>query len=780
VLRALLPALALSVGLASTAAANTVLHVDAARGSDTGGCQLAPCRTLSYAISQAEAVPDLVTIQAAAGTYSGDLGLGAADSGLAIIGAGSGTSASTSTIITGVDGNPTIATTSAGTASSLSLSHLRIVNPPSDSSSVIAAGETDLGLSDVAIDVQGTAGAITSSGDTSVSSGSITLESAGSGAAIVDSGRVTLTGTPIAVAGNASAVSGTGPISLTDSPVTLTNAAAGAPAISAAAAPVALEHSSIDVKGTGAAVVTTGGAASLADLTISLENPLSTTSALQLSGLGSSISHVTLGGSWNGAALTDTGSLDIADSSLGSSPTSSSSIASLHDGSATGLGSRITIVRSTLRDATTAAPAVSASNVNVIADSSELLGGVQALDFSVSGGVTRALTLASSTVDAGGLGTRNAAPIQSLSASADNTAGSMALVNVEGSILVEPPAATRAGAAGAATVNCTYSEVPGSAQAASPTLGAINCGAGSNGNTSTSSLGAIFAKPGPPYALNPSWNGVDSVPSSSISLPAPLADSSTDMLGNPRVLNGAGDCTAAIRDRGALELTGHGGVVPEPLIGGPLTVYAHRAATFSGSAPNIRAGAPLSFTWSSSDQGSGSGARFTHTFATPGKFSISLVAHGTTSCTGTTSATFTIHGADRISGFSVAPRSFKAAGSGRTVTPANQLPGGTIVSYRGTEAAQSRFAIQAPRAGRKQGASCRRPSPANRRGRRCTLYATVGTFMHTDAAAGPIRFRFTGRIRGHKLARRTYRLQVTPSNPAGKGRTITATFAIRG
>jgi hypothetical protein len=756
-----------------------VLHVDATRGSDTGNCELTACKTLAYAIGQGRAVPDLVTVQAAAGTYSGDLSLGPADSGLTITGSGSGTSAATSTIITGVAGSPTIATATAGTASSLSLSHLRIVNPPTDGNPAIAAGQTDVGASDVAIDVQGPAGAITSAGETSISSGSIALDSAASGAGIVDSGRVTLTGTPITVGGDAGAVAGTGPISLSDSPVTLANATGSAPAISGAAAPVMLQRSSIDVRGTGAALVTTGGAASLSDLTVTLLNPSSTASALQLSGLGSSIADVVVGGAWSGPALTDTGSVDISDSSLTSGATSGSGSVVLQDGSASGLGNRVSVRRSTLRAGATGVPAVSATNVNVIADSSELLGGGSAVQFSVSGGVTRALTLVSSTVDAGGLGSRDGAPIQSLSATTDNTAGSLALVNAEGSILIEPPAATRAGTAASAIVNCTYTEVPATTQAATATLGSINCAAGSNGNTSTSSLGSIFASPGPPYSLNPPWNGVDSVPASAVSLPPPVSVSATDLLGNPRVLNGAGNCTSAVRDKGAVELTGHGGVVPEPLISGPATVYAHRAATFSGSAPNIRRGTPVSFTWVSSDHAAGAGAQFTHRFPGAGKFTLSLVAGGFPGCTGGSSSALTVHGADRISGLDLAPRLFAAASSGRTVTAANQLPGGTIVSYRGTEAAKTKFSVLLPRAGRRQGRACRPPSPANRSGRHCTRYATIGTFTHTDAA-GLIAFRFTGRIRGHKLARRDYRLQATPSNPAGKGRSLSAKFTISG
>src|SRR6266516_4626154 len=97
-LRVSLLTAAFGAAWASNAAANTVLHVDAARGADTGNCQLTACRTLAYAIDQGRSVPDVVTVQAAAGSYNGDLNLGAGDSGLTITGAGSATNPATSTI----------------------------------------------------------------------------------------------------------------------------------------------------------------------------------------------------------------------------------------------------------------------------------------------------------------------------------------------------------------------------------------------------------------------------------------------------------------------------------------------------------------------------------------------------------------------------------------------------------------------------------------------------------------------------------------------------------
>ena len=135
-------------------------------------------------------------------------------------------------------------------------------------------------------------------------------------------------------------------------------------------------------------------------------------------------------------------------------------------------------------------------NVNLALDSSEVLGGGPAVLYRVAGppGVGRVLTLASSTIDAGTLGTRDL--VNSVRASTDNTAGNAAIINAEGSILVEAPAATTGDATLAtAAVNCFQSEVPDTTQVASGTNGAINCATGTSGNTFTAALGLDLRRP---------------------------------------------------------------------------------------------------------------------------------------------------------------------------------------------------------------------------------------------------------------------------------------------
>jgi hypothetical protein len=78
-----------------------------------------------------------------------------------------------------------------------------------------------------------------------------------------------------------------------------------------------------------------------------------------------------------------------------------------------------------------------------------------------------------------------------------------------------------------------------------------------------------------------------------------------------------------------------------------------------------------------------------------------------------------------------------------------------------------------------RGRSCTKPSHTNRKGKRCTLYVTIGSFTHVDTA-GANSVRFSGRLQGRRLAKGDYRLQATPSDAAGKGLPVHAEFKIDG
>jgi hypothetical protein len=130
----------------------------------------------------------------------------------------------------------------------------------------------------------------------------------------------------------------------------------------------------------------------------------------------------------------------------------------------------------------------------------------------------------------------------------------------------------------------------------------------------------------------------------------------------------------------------------------------------------------------------------------------------------------------RLRALRISPSAFRAASRGGSVTSAKKA--GAVVSYTDTQAATTTFTVQRPAAGRRQGHACRKPSARNRHGKRCTRYLRVGSFTHADAAGGN-RFRFTGRVRGHKLGPGRYRLRGIPDNAAGAGPAAAKAFRIK-
>ena len=121
----------------------------------------------------------------------------------------------------------------------------------------------------------------------------------------------------------------------------------------------------------------------------------------------------------------------------------------------------------------------------------------------------------------------------------------------------------------------------------------------------------------------------------------------------------------------------------------------------------------------------------------------------------------------------------------RTVFPAAARGGsiarttGTTVRYRLSTAARVRFTVERAAPGRRVGRRCVHPTRANRPRPRCTRYVLLrGSFLHSGRA-DQNSFRFTGRLRGRKLALGRYRLVATPLAADGRrGRSIRVGFRI--
>ena len=530
----------LTMAVGASAASASTFFVNGATGSDTNPCTsaAAPCKTIGAAVTMSQLVLGNATIEVAAGTYKENLDLdNPADNGITINGISGETSG---TVIEGAGTEPTFKFESPGSVAVLS--NLRLVSSAAQTAPDIeSAGE--LTLNNVAVDVRsaGNYGGIEAEevGSLTINGGSVTMESGNEGTAIEDDAV---------------------PLSLNGVGLTVANGAKGT-ALEAGLAPVSLSNVTIDLgnTATNAAIETEfPSPLSVNGLTISMANPSDSDPAVEQELGSGTYDHLQVGGAWTGPALESEGSTTtvIRDSRLtttGAEP----AVAAVESGEASGL----LFQRSIASVPPTAPYAVFVVNGNATLDSSEVLGGQDALALEQSASKQRTLTIAGSTIDAGVLGERDASGVHGVAVESAGTA-SVADVNIEGSIVLEPQMAN-AGPGDTANISCTYSDVPNQTQAAAGIEGAINCANGTSGDATTEPLTSLFSVPVTNYTLLPGSSAIDSVPASAISLPFGITPSTTDLAGNPRVVDGNGDC-AAVQDKGAFELQGHSAPCPAP------------------------------------------------------------------------------------------------------------------------------------------------------------------------------------------------------------------------
>ncbi len=116
-----------------------------------------------------------------------------------------------------------------------------------------------------------------------------------------------------------------------------------------------------------------------------------------------------------------------------------------------------------------------------------------------------------------------------------------------------------------------------------------------------------------------------------------------------------------------------------------------------------------------------------------------------------------------ISGLTVSPAAFRAASRGAAIAR-RRASTGTTVSYNDSQAGIAAFTVLRQQSGivrAKRG--CVKPPRATHkaRGKHCTRYLRLGSFIHIDRS-GPNRFRFTGRMAGRALRPGRYLLQASP------------------
>jgi hypothetical protein len=717
---------------AGTASAATFYVNQRGSSSTCSGRGALACETVNEAVAQAEKEtgPNTIEIESGLlpeeGVYKESVTLANLPNlkGLTIDGAEAGI------VIEGSEGKPGLSTSVHGgvTLSNLTVKASKAGVTPH---SALADKGSVLALDNVLVDNESKLGnngiEAEKSGSVSMNGGGVTMENGASGYGVrAIETPLALNGVTILTAktGEAGGVgSERGSLSMTNSNVFVeTELKALDEGIFAFKDGVSLQNVSLRQMAPEApSLVLDSSPAAVNGLSVEMLNPTNIFPAVESGHEGNesaTFAHLQVSGTWAGSALGwGRSDLTLSDSRL---VTAGPNDPVVTYGELSPVSRGLLIQRSILQAAPNAPEVLFTGETNVTVDSSEILGGTVGTVFEDHFGGAYTFTLAGSTLDAGAAGIAGDAPgVSGIEAVAKGTAGAALNVSVQGSIVLEKQVAS-AGTGGQANIGCAYSATPSQAEASGG--GAINCAAGAGGNTDVNPLSTLFPEPfsGSDYNLSPSSSAVSSVPPGAISLPFGLNPSATDLAGNPRSGDGVDACFTA-QDKGALELQGH---------------------LVSCSLPQLPGPAP--------GPGPGPSKPF----------------------------------AGVISALSISPKAFAAAPSGATISlaAASKKKGkkyGATISYRDSQIATTTFTVLREESGRTQGKSCKKPSKSNRHGKRCTLYAPIGTFSHSDLA-GANSLHFSGRLNGRKLAKGRYRLSAVAHNSAGAGPVATREFKITG
>lgn len=770
-----LSAAVLTAALAGAApAAAATLFVSTGGTDASNDCQApgAPCLTIDHAIAAAEATSGPATIDLAPGTYSETVtATNPADFGLTVAGTGADPG---STVIQGPGGasTETIQVGGGVVLGSLTLSNLSVENPsPNTQPAIVGTGDVTLDGVDVTLgNAASSARAIQDQlGTLTLNGSSLTVD--GTGAGLDVTGALALDDSTVALAGGGSAVAvdaNQGSATITGSTITSDS---GSEAVFSSGSPLTIASSTVAADGTGGDVVAQTGSLTATDDTFSMTDSASSAPAVEAVIGSLDMTGSTVDGSWHGEGVEIQGGGGTIIGSTVDTDTAGSNAPAVFAAGETPTAALL-LARSTLEAGPTAGPgAVLVQDSDLVTDSSLILGGTDGVFFSGLENKSNTATIASTTVDAGVPGLGAESGVNGVAALGEN--GHTATVLVNGSILTQAPLATVT-TGGTSSVTCTDSDVPSTTQAASSTLGQIACAPGQNGDTATASLSALFVAPGIDYQLVPGSTAVDSVPEPVVALPDGFGSSMTDLAGNPRVVDGKGDC-AAVRDKGAYELQGHAGTIPAPAVTAPSGAVTDVPATFGATVRNDPA---ATLTWRFSDGGTATGSSVTHAFTTAGSATATVTATGSpSSCSGSASATITVVAPPAVSLLSLSSTSFRPVKSGGPTAKTRSHGRGATIRYTDSEAGTTTFTIDALRAGRLAGTTCEKPGRHNRRSRRCTYMVALGSFTHADTA-GANTFVLTGRLDGRALPAGTYELSGVPGNANGAGAAITQRFRI--
>lgn len=118
-----------------------------------------------------------------------------------------------------------------------------------------------------------------------------------------------------------------------------------------------------------------------------------------------------------------------------------------------------------------------------------------------------------------------------------------------------------------------------------------------------------------------------------------------------------------------------------------------------------------------------------------------------------------------LTALALAPGSFRAAASGSPLAAA--APIGARIFFNLSETATVTFSVEKGVTGRRVGGRCVRRTRANRTRPKCVRYVLLAGSFRTTGGAGLNGVRFTGRLRGRKLAVGQYKLVAVARDSAG-------------
>jgi len=134
------------------------------------------------------------------------------------------------------------------------------------------------------------------------------------------------------------------------------------------------------------------------------------------------------------------------------------------------------------------------------------------------------------------------------------------------------------------------------------------------------------------------------------------------------------------------------------------------------------------------------------------------------SASASTSVAAAVASAPVLSGLSLSPSKFRAAGSGPSIATSV----GTTVRYTLSAAAAVEFRVERAAKGRRVKGRCVKPTRSNATRKPCTRYVTLrGSFTH-EGQTGSNKFKFRGRLGGHTLKPGSYRLRAVATDASGQ------------